>query len=135
MLRHNGKRTKNYKLKHLIMSGSEIIIPVVMFGVIFGIFYLFISARNRERLALIEKGADASIFYNKNGRVTPIWKVIIINLAFLLMGIGLGVLIAEGFTQGFGMDEDVAFPGVIFFMAGLGLFSGFFVTKKLAQNA
>jgi len=117
------------------MSGSEVIIPIVFFGVVFGIFYLFISARNKERLALIEKGADASIFYNRNGKVTPMWKVIIINLAFLLMGIGLGTLIAEGFTQGFGMDEDVAFPGVIFFMAGLGLFAGFYVTKKLANQA
>ncbi|MCW5519216.1 hypothetical protein J1N09_05160 [Aureitalea sp. L0-47] len=117
------------------MGAGEVIVPIVMFGVIFGIFYLFISARNRERLALIDKGADASIFYSKDRRVTPMWKVVIINLAFLLMGIGLGVLIAEGFVQGFGMDEDVAFPGVIFFMAGLGLFSGFYVTKRLSKDA
>ena len=58
-----------------------------------------------------------------------------INLAFLLMGIGLGTLIAEGFVQGFGMDGDVAFPGVIFFMAGLGLFTGYYVTKKLNKDA
>ena len=106
-----------------------------MFGVLFGIFYLYISARNKERLALIEKGADASIFYSSTRRATPMWKVIIINLAFLLMGIGLGTLIAEGFVQGFGMDEEVAFPGVIFFMAGLGLFTGYYVTKKLNKDA
>jgi hypothetical protein len=117
------------------MGPGEVIIPIVFFGVIFGIFYLFISARNKERLALIEKGADASIFYSDNRKATPMWKVIIINLAFLLMGIGLGTLIAEGFVQGFGMDEDVAFPGVIFFMAGLGLFTGFYVTKKLNKDA
>jgi hypothetical protein len=117
------------------MGAGEVIVPIVMFGVIFGIFYLFISARNRERLALIDKGADASIFYSSDRKVTPMWKVIIINLAFLLMGIGLGVLIAEGFVKGFGMDEDVAFPGVIFFMAGLGLFTGFYVTKRLSKEA
>nr|WP_316928088.1 hypothetical protein [Gillisia marina] len=42
--------------------GSEVIILPVIFGVIFGIFYLYISARNRERLALIEKGGDALYF-------------------------------------------------------------------------
>ncbi|KAA3620347.1 MAG: hypothetical protein DWP94_12720 [Flavobacterium sp.] len=115
--------------------GSEVIIVPIMFGVLFGIFYLYISARNKERLALIEKGAEASIFYSGSRRATPMWKVIIINLAFLLMGIGLGTLIAEGFVQGFGMDEDVAFPGVIFFMAGLGLFTGYYVTKKLNKDA
>ncbi len=117
------------------MTGAEVIIPIVMFGVVFGIFYLFITARNRERLALIEKGAEASIFYNRGNRVTPIWKVIVINLAFLLMGIGLGTLLAEGLSSGLGMDDDVAFPGVIFFMAGLGLFTGFYVTKKLTKEA
>ena len=42
--------------------GSEVIILPIIFGVIFAIAYLFFSTRNKERLALIEKGADASIF-------------------------------------------------------------------------
>ena len=33
---------------------------ISLFIVIFGICYLFFSTRNKERLALIEKGADAS---------------------------------------------------------------------------
>ena len=113
--------------------GSEIVIIPIVFGVFFGIFYLFISARNKERLALIEKGADASIFYGKNHRVTPIWKVIIINLALLLVGIGIGIFLSEAFVMG-GMDEDIARPGAIFLMAGLGLFSGFYLTKKLNKD-
>lgn len=115
--------------------GPEIIIIPIIFGVIFGIFYLFISARNKERLALIEKGADASIFYGKDRKVTPMWKVIIINLALLLMGIGLGIFIAAILSQVLNMDEEVAYPGTIFFMAGVGLFSGFYFTKKLNSDA
>lgn len=117
------------------MQNPEILILLIIFGVIFGIFYLFISARNKERMALIEKGAEASIFYNKDRRVTPVWKVLVINFACLLMGIGLGILIASGFVQGLGMDEDVAYPGVIFLMAGAGLFTGFVLTKKLNKDA
>ena len=41
---------------------EEILIPITMFAAIFGIVYLYFSTRNKERLALIEKGADASIF-------------------------------------------------------------------------
>lgn len=114
--------------------GSEIIAIPVIFGVIFGIFYLFISARNRERLALIEKGADASIFYSKNKNVTPAWKVVIINLALLLMGIGIGIFVAAMLHYNLGVDEDVAYPGTIFLMAGIGLFSGFYLTKKLNKD-
>ncbi len=115
--------------------GSEVIIMPIIFGVIFGMFYLYISARNRERLALIEKGADASIFYSKKKRVTPIWKVIVINMALLLVGIGLGIFIANILNYNMGLDEDVAYPGTIFLLAGLGLFAGYFATKKLNEDA
>ncbi|HBR54207.1 MAG TPA: hypothetical protein EYN07_03910 [Flavobacteriaceae bacterium] len=114
--------------------GSEVIILPLIFGVIFGIFYLYISARNKERLALIDKGAHASIFYGKDRKVTPIWKVIVINLALLLMGIGAGTLLSEIIVQA-GMEESVARPGTIFLMAGVGLFLGFVLTKKLNKDS
>ncbi|MDX1462733.1 MAG: DUF6249 domain-containing protein [Marinirhabdus sp.] len=114
--------------------GSEVIIIPLIFAVIFGIFYLYISARNKERLALIDKGADASIFYGKDRKVTPIWKVIVINVALLLVGIGAGILLSEIIVQS-GMEEDIARPGTIFLMAGIGLFCGFVLTKKLNQDA
>lgn len=114
---------------------SELVIVPVFFGVIFGIFYLFISARNKERLALIEKGADASIFYGKDRKATPMWKVIIINLALLLMGIGLGIFIAAILVNSLNVAEDIAYPGTIFLMAGIGLFTGFYLTKKLNSDA
>lgn len=115
--------------------GSEVIIMPIIFGVIFGMFYLYISARNRERLALIEKGADASIFYSKKKHVTPVWKVIVINLALLLVGIGIGIFVANILSYNMGVDEDVAYPGTIFLLAGLGLFAGYFATKKLNEDA
>lgn len=115
--------------------GSEVIILPVIFGVIFGIFYLYISARNRERLALIEKGADASIFYSNKKRVTPIWKVIVINLALLMVGIGIGIFVANILSLNMGVEEDVAYPGTIFLLAGLGLFAGYFATKRLNKDA
>ncbi|GAA4316180.1 hypothetical protein GCM10023115_25780 [Pontixanthobacter gangjinensis] len=115
--------------------GSEVIIMPIIFGVIFGMFYLYITARNRERLALIEKGTEASIFYGKRKHVTPIWKVIVINLALLLVGIGIGIFIANILTYNMNVDEGVAYPGTIFLLAGLGLFAGFFATKKLNKDA
>lgn len=115
--------------------GSEVIILPIIFGVIFGMFYLYITARNRERLALIEKGADATIFYSGKRRVTPIWKVVVLNLALLSIGIGVGIFVANLLSYNLGMDEDVAYPGTIFLIAGLGLFAGFFLTKKLNEDA
>ena len=39
----------------------EVVVLAVIFGTFFGIAYLYFSTRNKERMALIEKGADASI--------------------------------------------------------------------------
>ncbi len=38
------------------------IVFIAIIAAIFGIMYLFYSTRHKERLALIEKGADASLF-------------------------------------------------------------------------
>jgi hypothetical protein len=113
---------------------EDIGILLVIFGSFFGIFYLFFSTRNKERLALIEKGVDASIFMKGHAKNTaPFWKVIILNLSLLLIGIGLGVFLAltlEAYTT-FG---DAIYPASIFLMAGIALFIGFTLTKKLDKE-
>lgn len=111
--------------------GSELIIIPVIFGAIFGVFYLYFSTRNKERLALIEKGADASIFVRGRTHNAPIWKVFILNLALLLMGVGLGIFIASILESMTTLDKGPLYTGSIFIMAGLGLFVGFNMTKNM----
>lgn len=112
----------------------EILIPISMFLTIFGMVYLYLSTRNKERLALIEKGADASIFMKGKEHTAPIWKVVILNVSLLLMGIGVGVFIAMLLGQYTSLDEDAVYPASIFFMAGVALFIGFKMTKNIDKN-
>ncbi|MEN8788792.1 MAG: DUF6249 domain-containing protein [Flavobacteriaceae bacterium] len=110
------------------------VVFISLFVVVFGIFYLFFSTRNKERLALIEKGAEASIFIKgHSGGTYSFWKVLLLNLSVLLMSIGLAVFIASFMVHSLNMYEEVAYPGTIFLMAGIGLFVGFTLTKKLSQ--
>lgn len=121
-------------------DAMAIFIMIIIFGSIFGIFYLYLSTRNKERLALIEKGADAGIFTKgkrSDNNPAPFWKVFILNLAVLLMGIGLGTLIAMILSSTLDLsygDADAIYPGVIFLTAGAGLFVGFTLTKKLDKE-
>ncbi len=86
-------------------------------------------------MALIEKGADASIFVKgKREGAAPFWKVFILNVALLLIGIGLAIFVASIMVHSMGMEEEVAYPGSIFLMAGAGLLAGFFLTKKLDKE-
>lgn len=110
---------------------NEFFIVFVIFATFFGIFYLFFSTRNKERLALIEKGAEASIFFSEKRRTAPVWKILILNIALLLTSIGVGIFIASLLHYNLGVEEGVAYPGTIFLLAGIGLFTGFHLTKKL----
>ncbi len=114
--------------------GSELIIIPVIFGAIFGVFYLYFSTRNKERLALIEKGADASIFVRGKIQTAPIWKVFILNLALLLIGVGLGIFIASILDSMTTLDEGSLYTGTIFLMAGIGLLVGFQMTKNMDKE-
>ncbi|UAM98602.1 hypothetical protein K8354_01865 [Polaribacter litorisediminis] len=113
----------------------EVAILAVIFGTIFGVFYLYLSTRNKERLALIEKGADATIFMKGIAKnAAPFWKVFILNLSVLLIGVGVGIFIASILHYSLGVDEEVAYPGTIFLMSGIGLFVGFNLTKQLDKE-
>jgi uncharacterized protein YneF (UPF0154 family) len=62
-------------------------------------------------------------------------EVIYLLTESLLMGIGIGVFIALLLSTYTSMREDAIYPATIFTMAGLGLFIGFFITKKLEKES
>ena len=127
-----NKYINQFKIKKIMIA--EILIPISLFLAIFGIIYLYLSTRNKERLALIEKGIDASIFMCRDKSSTSFSKIILLNLALLLMGIGIGVFIALLLSTYTSLNEGALYPATIFTMAGAALFIGFTMTKKLDQQ-
>lgn len=110
------------------------LIPISFFLMVFGIAYLVYSTRNRERLALIEKGVDASIFLEGRNNKVPAWKVFVLNFAFLLIGVGLGFFIALFISTYTQMNSDVIYPATIITMSGVGLLAGFHRAKDLDKE-
>jgi hypothetical protein len=114
----------------------EVAVLAIIFGSIFGVFYLYFSTRNKERLALIEKGADAKIFMSGERKGSSSFsKVFLLNTALLAMGIGLGILLALIITSYTNMDDrEAIYPAMIFLCAGAALLIGFNMTKKLDKE-
>lgn len=113
---------------------AAILIPISFFLFVFAILYLYFTTRNKERMALIEKGAEATIFFNaKKGEGQSIGKILLLNLALLLIGVGIAIFIGA-ILENMRVHEGVAYPGSIFFMAGIGLLVGFFLTKKMDKE-
>ena len=113
---------------------SENVVGVFFFvitgAVLFGIMYVYYTTRNRERMALIEKNADPSILKpGSNGS----FKLFAIKFGMLLMGIGLGILSGSILNTTTVLGEEVAFFSMVFLFGGAGLFTSYFVGKKLQK--
>ena len=84
---------------------------------------------------MIEKGAEASIFVKgRREGAAPFWKIVILNIALLLIGIGVAIFVGSILVYSFGVEEGVAYPGTIFTLAGVGLLVGFTMTKRLEKE-
>jgi len=69
----------------------QILVPIAVFTMIFGIVYVVVTARNRERMAMIEKGADPKFFESHKTRSGKG----ILKWGLLLVGVGLGLFLAQ----------------------------------------
>jgi hypothetical protein len=91
-------------------------------------YYFSRKAKNRERLALIEKGTDASIFIHEE---SPYDQVLMWGL--LLCGLGFGLLIGYLLSVYTQMREEEIMPVMGLLFGGFGLI-GYFVYRKRTQK-
>ncbi len=104
---------------------TGILVPLGFFAMIFGIVYLAITSRNRERMALIERGADPMLFESRKKASTGG----ALKFGLFLFGVGLGIVVAYFLASG-GMDEEAAYPSMIFVFGGLALILSFLWQSK-----
>lgn len=107
-----------------------ILIVLTIFGCIFGSVYVYLTTRNKERLALIANGANAELFKTKSnvgsGYLSFKIGLFLIGIAF---GIGCGYFLHES-----GMDEGPAFLSMIFLFGGIGLVVSFLLQGKFEKK-
>lgn len=108
------------------------VVFIALIAGIFGIMYVFFTNRNKERMALIEKGADASLF-NTGKEVSSFfcWSRFSLKFGLLMIGIGIGIIVGAIF-ESFGIfnDEGVCYASMVFIFGGLGLVSFYLIDRK-----
>jgi ABC-type Fe3+-siderophore transport system permease subunit len=105
---------------------------IALFATVFGIFYVYIITRNKERMALIEKGADASLFNTgKEGQKFSFsWGKFTLKAGMLFMGIALGIMAGAILSNAGILNEDANYPSMIFFFGGLSLVLFYVIDRK-----
>jgi hypothetical protein len=114
------------------MEISVLLLLVSFLGCIFGVFYLFYVTRHRERMALIQKGEDAGLFYPADKTLSQMRRFTILNISLTFIGIGLGTTLAIFLYDAIG--KPAIYPACIFTMSGLGLLISFFMNRKLEDS-
>lgn len=112
------------------MNDLGILIPFAFFALVFASLYVYLTTRNKERLALIEKGADPSLFKQKDETGSGYGNF---KFGLFLIGIALGI-IAGYFLNESGMDEGPAFFSMIFLFGGIGLVVSFLLQGKFEKK-
>lgn len=117
---------KIFKTKIMSPFIVGLLVPLGAFAMIFGIVYMKVTARNRERLALIERGADPSLFETVKGRSS----YGILKWGLFLVGIGLGFIIGDIVVKNGVMNEDYGYVSMICVFGGLALVASHFLLSK-----
>ena len=102
---------------------ETVIVFLALFASVFGILYVHYTTRNKERMALIEKGADASLFNTGREGIKSSfsWSKFTLKIGMLFMGVALGILAGEILSSAGVLNEDANYSAMIFFFGGLSL--------------
>jgi len=108
---------------------TPILVLLIIFGTLLTIVYLGI--RRKERMAMMERGVDPSIFHTPSKKNTMSLKY-----GILLVGVALGILMGKflATTAAFMYEEEVAYFSMIFLFGGLGLLIYHFLSKKIKEE-
>jgi hypothetical protein len=104
----------------------DLFVSISAFAGIFGIVYVFLMTRHRERMSMLEKGVDPSLFTSKSNSHSPTLK-----FGMLSIGIALGILLGNLLHQALDMSRHVAFLSMIFLCGGVSLVANFVINRKL----
>lgn len=106
---------------------EEVIVALAVTVPTLALFVMIVYLRridNSEKLAMIEKGVDPSLFANKKRNTSFPLRV-----SLLLMGAGLGLIMGYLLDRHFYMEE-VAYFSMLFIFGGLGLGAAYLVEEK-----
>jgi len=105
---------------------EDILVPIAFFSMIAGIVIVYFITRKKERLAMIEKGFDPSLFgRERSGRMTALkWGLVAI-------GVGIGLLTGTALKTNLG---DIAIPAMVAFCAGAMLTLYYLITKWMGKE-
>jgi hypothetical protein len=116
------------------MHFTESLTVIAFFAAVFGWIYLYYSTRHKQRMALIEKGANASLFNTGKEEGGLFGMLATLKLGMFFIGIALGTLIGNLLVSTTVIAEGVAYVSMIFLFGGLALVIFYFIANRISNR-
>jgi hypothetical protein len=108
------------------MHPIEVVPILAVFGTVAFVAYLWLSARHKERMALIEHNQNAEIFTPGPKRQGS-WAL---KIGLLLSFAGAGLLLGYLFARLTGLPEELGVFSFLFMLGGAGLITYYNISRR-----
>ena len=104
----------------------DLFVSIAAFAGIFGIIYVFLMTRNRERMSMLDKGIDPSQFASLSNS-----KSQTLRMGMLCVGIAIGILVGNLLYKNDWLDKSVSYMSMVFLFGGTSLILHFIIYRKI----
>jgi len=124
----NGQIKTYFNIQHLKFKTMLDLTPVFVLSIIFGFIYavIYLNIRRKERMALLERGADPSIFQEPQTE-----KKHSLRYGLFLIGLAIGILMGNVLEVSTDLGREASYFSMVFLFGGIALVISHFISKKI----
>lgn len=117
---------QQFKTKIMDEIVRDVIVSIGAFAAIFGIIYVYLMTRHRERMAMLDRGIEISPFNSvKNS------NFLTLKYGMLSVGVAIGMIMGSVLSD-YGMAKSTSFLSMIFLFGGISLILNHIITRKIS---
>lgn len=106
----------------------DAIVSITLFAAVFGMVYVFLMTRHRERMTILEKNLSTSPFPRVNyGAAT-------LKYGMFLVGISIGFLMGWILYNYYGVEEGTSYIAMVCLFGGISLIISYLIIHRKQED-
>jgi len=124
----NVQIANQFNIQHLKLKIMIELTPIFVLAIIFGFIYavIYLNVRRKERMALLERGADPSIFQEPKTE-----KLTSLRYGLFLIGLAIGILMGNVLEVSTELGPEASYFSMVFLFGGIALVLSHFLGRKV----
>jgi preprotein translocase subunit YajC len=107
----------------------DFLVSLIAIAAIFGILYVIIMTRHRERMALMSKGLSPKEFNNNPAIISAS-----LRFGLLMIGVAIGILMGNSVASHWDVPRQGAFIAMMLLFGGISLIISYSIEKSQSKK-